>query len=152
MGLLGTVVVVVLLGWWFMPNVPWPRFIERWPPPDNQWEPWRPAYQGVDYTRGHFYMPRLIKAHAIRVNLAAPGVGVMVMPPETGLVGKTSANYATGFLREYGLQVAVNADSFLPFAKWAGQKTDPTGIAISDGLFYSAPVADRKSTRLNSSH
>lgn len=119
-----------------------PRFFESWPPPQNKWEPWRPIYQGVDYCRGHFSLPRLIKAHALRIDLQAPGVEVLVQPPVPGLTNKTVAHYATDFMREHGLQIAFSADSFLPFAHWPGEITDPTGIAISEGALLSQPVSN----------
>lgn len=127
---------------WLMPNVPRPRVFERWPAPDSGWEPWQAIFQGVEYTRANFSKPRPLKVHAIRVDLTAPGVEVLVNPASPAGGSTFQAAYATEFLQQYHLQVVVSAGAFWPFARRSGTPVAPTGVAISDGVQWSKPVSN----------
>lgn len=125
---------------WCLPNIPRPRSWEQWPLADSGWEPWQPVFQGVDYTRANFSLPRPLKAHAIRVDLTAPGVEILVNPPSDPGGSTFAATYATDFLERHNLQVVVSAGAFWPFARWPATRVDPIGVAISDGVRWSEPV------------
>lgn len=127
---------------WMMPNVPRPRSLEHWPAPDSGWEPWRPIYQGVDYARLNRATPRPLKAHALRVDLQAPGVEVLVNPATPAGGATAESTFATAFLRRHQLQVVVSAGAFWPFAKWPGVPVTPFGLMVSDGVRWSPAVSN----------
>jgi len=135
-----SVLAVAGLAWWFLPNVPRPRILEHWPAADSGWEPWQPVFQGVEYTRANFSQPRPLKAHAIRVDLAAPGIEVVVNQPTDPGGSTFAATYATEHLKRFKFQVVVSGGPFRPTARWAGKRVDPIGIAISDGIKWSEAV------------
>lgn len=132
----------LVLGLWLvLPNVPRPRSLESWPPPGPGWTPWRPWFQGVEYAQAHRDLPRPMKAHALRVDLAAPGVEVLVNPGrrEDGR-GITRSQYATTFLRRHRLQVVVSGGAFRPFVRLPGRPVEMVGLAVSNGDPWSPAV------------
>lgn len=108
-------------------------------------------FQGVTYTRLVRSVPRRLVIHAVEVDLAAPGVRVLVTPGDSGCGMETCAMTTGQFLEEHGLQLAVNGSFFLPFSvgntfwDFYPQTNDPTdvqGLAISDGIAYSDDAQD----------
>jgi len=138
--------------WWFMPNVPLPRTLERWPMDEAGWTLWEPWYQGVSYARASYRLPRPLKAHALRIDLSAPGVEVFMNGPSVPHGTNCAALYATDFVLQHGLEVVVSAGAFLPFAKWRGTLVEPIGIAISDGVEWRPPVGNLHSVVFTRDH
>ncbi len=141
-----TALVAVFAGacLWFLPNLPRPRFTESWPAPEEGWEPWTPAFQGVDVRRANFSRPRPMKAHAVRIDLQAPGVEAVVHSPEPEDGGALKTIYASDFLLRNGLQVAMSAGSFNPFPYFPGVTIRLDSLGINDGRQFSpqAPNLD----------
>ncbi|MBL7164094.1 MAG: phosphodiester glycosidase family protein [Anaerolineales bacterium] len=86
-------------------------------------------FKSVFYKKLVRSSPRKHTAHIISIDLNDPSIDLMVTPA-SGL-GKT----ASDFLTSYDLQLAVNGDEWL---SW----TNPKGLAVSEGVKYSAPSAE----------
>ena len=98
----------------------------------------------VYYRRVH-YLPRMMIAHIVTVDLTCKNIDVLVTPPEKGdktnpLRGRTTSQFA----REFNTQVAINGDGFQPwwsnnlfdFYPHAGDPIAPNGFAASRGKEY----------------
>lgn len=127
---------------WFLPNVPYLRALERWPAADSGWEPWKPLAGGIDITRAQFSMPRLIKAHAIRIDLQEPGLQIVVKGGNGQPDGQTFSEYASDFLRREKVQVAVTACSFTPDTAIPGTTVRLDNLGIADSKVFSPQAAN----------
>jgi hypothetical protein len=125
--------VAVLL----LPNIPRPRFLERWPAPGTGWEPWHRLVPGIEITRAQFDSPRRIKAHAVRIDLGEPGLEVVVKEGDGTGRGTTSTEYASTFLRRKKVVVAMSACSFAPDTAIPGTVVRLDNLGISDGKTFS---------------
>ena len=96
---------------------------------------WTPLAGGIDSSAFRIAEPRL-RLHALRVDLAAEGVSVVVTP-SSGKESTVMSRKTTTFLAEFGCAVAVNANPFDPASEREGQELRVVGLAVSDG----APVA-----------
>jgi len=108
----------------------------------------RSLFQGIAYRREFRSNPRPIMIHIISIDLKAPGIGIFVTPgAPTANLTETNARTATEFLKEFKLQLAVNANFFYPFVEEApwdyyprrGDRVNNVGHAISKSQAYSQP-------------
>jgi len=107
--------------------------------------PGRELFKGVRYLREEVADPRPLVVHVVTVDLTAPGVGVLVTPGEPTDGRQLRARTTSGFLREFGVQVAVNGGFFEPwhtkgphsYYPHAGDPVDAKGLAVSRGERYS---------------
>ena len=113
------------------------------------WFYWRPQpdsaqadlFQGIHYTRDVRRTPRPLVIHVVRIDLDAPGVEFLVTPPLPANAAGTLAMKTSVFLRQYDLQVAVNANGFGPtwtrgpfdYYPHAGDPVVLSGISVSNG-------------------
>jgi hypothetical protein len=83
--------------------------------------------------------------HLLRIELTAPGVRVLVTPPDfPDRVEAVRARTTSQFVAEFGLQAAVNASNFFPFERhnpwtywpYAHGAKGILGGAASDGVQY----------------
>lgn len=119
------------------------------PPRTNQQQV---LFNGVVYQRRALSTPRLVMMHIVTVDLTAAGVKPLVTPgiPNQDQ-GTTKARTTTEFLREFQLQLAINASYFYPFREnnpWdyyprSGDIAYPLGDAISNGTRYAKPQESR---------
>ncbi|WP_026731526.1 phosphodiester glycosidase family protein [Fischerella sp. PCC 9605] len=101
-------------------------------------------FRGITYQRYARSTPRPIMIHVVSVDLTAPGVKALVTPPMASKRDRTSARTTSEFLREFKLQLAVNASYFNAFDEktpWnyyphSGDRSYPIGEAISNGDRY----------------
>ena len=102
-------------------------------------------FNGVTYTRYVRWSPRPLMIHVITVDFRAGGIRMLVTPPdERDSKYPLRARTTSQFLREYGVQVAVNGDGFSPW--WShsvadyyphvGDPVQPRGMAASRGKLY----------------
>jgi Phosphodiester glycosidase len=108
----------------------------------------RSLFQGIDYRREFRSTPRPAVIHIVTVDLKAPGIGTFVTPgsPQADLT-ETNARTASEFVKEFKVQLAVNANFFYPCieeAPWnyyprSGDRVNNVGHAISQGKAYSQP-------------
>jgi hypothetical protein len=124
--------------------------IPHWqrPPRTNET---RSLFQGVTYQREARSTPRLLMIHIVKIDLTAPGIGVLVTPGNpTPDDTEINARTTSEFLTEFKLQLAVNANYFYPFREetpWdfyphSGDRVNAVGQAISNGSQYSKPFKD----------
>jgi hypothetical protein len=102
-------------------------------------------FDGVHYIRDVRQQPRPIILHVIQIQLDTPGIEFLVTPrtPANGHV--QTARTTSQFLREFGVQLAINADSFYPWHDYGllsyyprpGDPVNPRGLAASEGDIYS---------------
>ncbi len=114
------------------------------PPQTNKEEV---LFRGIVYQRYARSTPRPIMIHIVSIDLTAPGVKAQVTPPMSFTKGtqETTARTTSKFLRDFNLQLAVNASYFQHFEEntpWSyyprsGDRTNPLGEVIANGYHYS---------------
>ncbi|NMG06345.1 phosphodiester glycosidase family protein [Brasilonema sp. UFV-L1] len=108
-------------------------------------------YRGITYKRYAISTPRPAMIHIVTIDLKTPGVKALVTPgfPKPS-DRETSARKTSDFLKEFKLQLAINASYFHHFhekSPWeyyphSGDPSYPIGEAISNGYRYSSPEAN----------
>ena len=108
---------------------------------------WRPRFHGVELTQWELTEPRQLSLVAARVDLRAPGLRWLATPPagpDAGPlappgrhVGETVGRLTSSFLREHGLQLAINAAPFGPVVEEEGSLLDVAGLQVSQGRLVS---------------
>src|SRR5512138_187925 len=101
-------------------------------------------YDVIIYRRVVRVFPRPLVAHVLTIDTRAKGIEFLVTPPDTQGDKPLKARTTSQFLEEFGLQIAVNGDKFLPW--WSRGPTDyyphdgdpvaPVGFAASKGKIY----------------
>ena len=108
-------------------------------------------FQGIVYQRLARSLPRNYMLHIITLDLTAPEIGVLVTPGmPTPDDREVRAMTTSEFVKEFKVQLAINANFFYPFREdnpWdfyphSGDKTNVLGQAISQGVTYSPAQAD----------
>jgi Phosphodiester glycosidase len=111
----------------------------------------RSLFQGIDYRRQVRSVPRPLVIHTVTIDLANPGIKVLVTPGNaTPDNTETNAKTTSEFLRTFKLQLAVNANFFWYFREktpWdyfpkSGDRVNTVGQSISNGVAYSEAEAD----------
>ena len=108
---------------------------------------WQPRFVGVDTARLELEEPRKLVLHVARVDLRAPGLRWLATPPALPgsaplappgrHVGETVGQFTSTFLREQGLQLAINAAPFGPVVDEEGLLLDVAGLKVSQGRLVS---------------
>ncbi len=103
-------------------------------------------FPGVTYSREARSTPRQIMLHVVTVDLTNPNLKFLVTPGTPKADNRDiKARTTSNFVREFGVQLAINASFFLPFYEktpWnyyphEGDRVNVFGQAISDGNVYS---------------
>lgn len=105
----------------------------------------RTLFQGIAYTRDVRSQPRPTIIHVVTIDLDAPGVRLIVTPPDPTGGLELRAQTVSHFLSAERAQLAINAGYFEPwwdnslvdYYPQSGQPVDVAGFAASDGLPYS---------------
>jgi hypothetical protein len=102
---------------------------------------WRPLFQGVDLAETH---PALgpLAVYTVRIDLGAPGIEFLVTPSNGERELETDGQTVSAFLKEHGLQVAVNASPYSPVNNTPGSPRDISGLSMSCGELYSEPGSE----------
>jgi hypothetical protein len=103
--------------------------------------PWRAAFQGIDSSELSADSPRLMRGHAVRIDLQSAGIEFLATPPNDEKPGETDGKKTSTFLSTYGCQVAINASPFAPIHMVEGQPQDVDGLMVSQGDFRSKSTA-----------
>src|SRR5438093_4252033 len=98
---------------------------------------WQPLLQGVDYAEVSAKEPRLMRGHAVRIDLTAPGIAFLATPHIEGKPNKTAGLKTSTFLTTYRCQVAINGAPFNPVRNEEGQEHEVVGLQISRGELIS---------------
>lgn len=105
-------------------------------------------YNGVTYRRIVEYLPRPLIAHVIIIDTKTTGASFLVTPPDSKGDRPLNARTTSQFLKEFGVQIAINGDGFTPW--WShsladyyphvGDPVTPLGPAASKGNIYSEGI------------
>ena len=109
-------------------------------------------FDGVTYHRVVRYLPHSMIAHILVIDTKAKGLKLMVTPPDEVDGGALQARTTSQFLKEYGVQIAINGDGFFPW--WShspadyyphvGDPVTPNGLTASQGDVYADGLQDIK--------
>jgi hypothetical protein len=114
-----------------------PRFLESWAGPTNAFVHWTPVVPGVEVSSAAFSNPRLLKAHAVRIDLQSPDIELVVSPGGEAPDHAVRAQFPSTWLRRLDAVAAINATPFTPEAIFPGSVVKLQGLAISDGKEWS---------------
>ena len=108
---------------------------------------WTARFEGVETAELRLTHPRLLSAVAARIDLQAPGLRWLATPaaaPGSAPLaqpgrhaGETVGRLTSSFLREHGLQLAINAAPFGPVVEEEGSLLDVAGLQVSQGRLVS---------------
>ncbi|MFM9266182.1 phosphodiester glycosidase family protein [Tychonema sp. BBK16] len=108
----------------------------------------RSLFQGITYQREFRSTPRPAVIHVVEIDLKAPGIGIFVTPgTPTPDLRETNARTTSEFVKEFNVQLAVNANFFYPHSEvvpWdyyprSGDRVNNVGTVISNSKAYSEP-------------
>ena len=111
--------------------------VVRFSAPESVVPEWMPLAGGVHWFPFAVGRPRL-EAYAVRVDLAAPGVSVVVTEG-SGIPAETVSRKTSSFLTESGSVAAVNANPFEPSSSTEGERRLVVGLSVSEGRIVSPP-------------
>jgi hypothetical protein len=113
---------------------------------------WQPRFTGVETARIELEEPRKLVLHVARVDLRARGLrwfatppalpGTAPLAPPGRHTGETLGQFTSSFLREHGLQLAINAAPFGPVVDEEGMLLDVAGLQMSLGRPVSGQTKD----------
>jgi hypothetical protein len=112
---------------------------------------WTPIYKGIDHTTGQADAaePRIQKVYAMRIDLADPDIEFYTTPSNGAGADETNAQKCSQFLVGNNLQIAINANFFLPACNFGGGGTrNLEGLAISQGVIVSPQEAAPRANSL----
>ena len=101
---------------------------------------WQPAFEGVDYMRAEFRLPRPMIVHVARVDLTNPDIEFLITPPVGRSNSTLPSRRTTTFLKEYGCQIGINAGLFGPKVYTENSPVQALGLTASMGAVYAEPV------------
>ena len=104
---------------------------------------WRPLFKGVDLATGRTEKPVPQAAFAVRVDLCEPTIAFLATPSNGDGPLETDGRKTTTFLKEYHLQLAINASPFSPVLPTELTPRDIQGLGVSRGDAYSKPHRTR---------
>ena len=110
-----------------------------------------PLHEGVTYKRTAVTRPRPVQVHVVTIDLAVNSAEFLITSPtQIGTEQPYNAQTTAEFLRESGVDLAINAGFFFPF--WsnhpfsfyphAGDPVTPLGVTIADGAFIQTQDLD----------
>ncbi len=107
-------------------------------------------FQGIHYQRFVRQSPRPMVIHIVTIDLRQEGISFLVTPGEPESELPLKARTTSRFLEEFGLQLAINGDGFIPWRSnslldyypKAGNSVRPLGFAASKGQIYSQNALD----------
>ncbi len=114
-----------------------PRFLESWAEPTNAFVEWTPIAPGVEVSSAAFSSPRLLKAHALRIDLQSPDIELVVSPGGEEQAHAVRARFPSTWLRQLDAVAAINATPFTPEAIFPGSLVNLQGLAVRDGQEWS---------------
>lgn len=104
-------------------------------------------FQGVTYSREIYTEPRPNVVHIVSIDLDAPGISLFVTPDNPKEGRALQARTTSQFVKEFGVQMAINGGFFYPFyvkgPLWfyphVGNPVDVYGLSMAQGRQYSPP-------------
>lgn len=98
---------------------------------------WDPLFVGVELADLSAERPRLMKGHAVRIDLKAAGIEFRATPGNGDRPGETDGMRTSTFLKRSKLQLAINAAPFAPIHKDENKEQDVVGVQVSGGRLVS---------------
>ena len=119
----------------------------------NTVTPWVPVFQGIDQATGtnEGAGDVTLSVNALRVDLQNPDIQLRITPPITNNYvpdsRETFAQTPREFMREHGVQVAINSGYFAPgsYSMTSGTPVRVEGVVISEGRLVSAQTRSNDS-------
>ena len=105
-------------------------------------------YEGVTYHRVVRFIPYPLIAHVIEIDTKSKGIELLITPPDSRGETPLKARTTSQFLEEFGVQIAINGDGFLPwwsrspadYYPHSGDPVTPLGFTASKGEVYSRGI------------
>ncbi len=105
-------------------------------------------FRGVTYIRETRSQPRAIVVHVVQIDLEEKGILPLVTPGDPDREYPLDARTTSEFVRDFGVQIAINGDGFSPwralgplgYYPHSGDPVDVLGFAASEGVVYSQPL------------
>ena len=101
-------------------------------------------YEGVTYRRVIRVFPRPMIAHVLTIDTREKGIKFLITPPDSKGATPLNARTTSQFLKEFGVQIAINGGGFSPW--WSHSPADyyphegdpitPFGLTASNGDVY----------------
>lgn len=98
---------------------------------------WEPIFQGIERTDLSADKPRLMKGHALRIDLKADGIRFLATPPMKEGASQTLGLKTSSFLAKHKCQAAINGSSFQPVRQEEGKEQSIDGLHVSRGQVVS---------------
>lgn len=110
----------------------------------------RQLFQGIQYQRQVLQSPRRMVVHILTIDLRQRGLSFLVTPGDPKVELPLKARTTSKYLREFGLQLAINGDGFTPWRSngpldyypHPGDPVLPNGLAASKGVLYAQNPGD----------
>ena len=97
---------------------------------------WQPLFHGVEYRLDVTADPRPMRIHQVRIDTRAEGISFFTTPGNGEAPGEVTGRRTATFLKEFGLEVAVNGSGFKPITA-EGKPVDVLGLSVSAGTLVS---------------
>lgn len=101
---------------------------------------WKPIFKGIDLVDLEAEKPRLMKGHAVRLDLETKDLRFFATPDNGDQPDHTNGLKTSTFLTRYKCQLAINATAFSPIHSEEGKPQKLEGLTISDGKVVSPEV------------
>jgi len=105
-------------------------------------------FNGVSYRRVVRISPRPMIAHVVIVDTFTEGINFLITPADSEGDKPLNARTTSQFLKEFGVQLAINGDAFVPW--WShspadyyphvGDPVSPLGLTASKGDVYTEGI------------
>ena len=98
---------------------------------------WEAKFVGIEMTPLAVEKPRLMKGHAVRIDLTADGISFLATPPMADKPTLTAGLKTSTFLEKHRCQLAINAGPFGPVKNDEGFEATVSGPHVSNGKLVS---------------
>ncbi len=103
---------------------------------------WNPLFEGIAYASVEKDAPDPLEVYIVQVDLKTEGIEFFVTPSNGDEPADTNSRATSTFLKEFDLQLAINASPFSPVVNEEGHPMNIVGLSISRGDMYSGPHPD----------
>jgi hypothetical protein len=105
--------------------------------PFSQPVKWEPLFQGIQHAELNAKQPRLMRGHAAKIDLTAPGIAFTTTAPFPDKPNRTAGLKTSNFLLKSGCQLAINGSAFAPVRAEEGLEQEVVGLQVTAGKVIS---------------